>query len=240
MAPVGPESVVSEPEPYDPARPGHDAPATSAANGVGILLAALPACSCGCGRLLSGRQAKFASKDCHKPCTDCKRPIPRRPRQKPSVYASRRFCSSSCVMRHRMRGAPIGPGTKYRKRRINGRQIMEHRAVMEAHIGRRLAPDEIVHHINGDKLDNRLENLVIMDRVSHGLEHHPIQITSRVCAICEETFVPRRFQRTRTRTCGWSCRSILILAGRYGLSEPDAKARWWRRHSEIHARRSKR
>jgi hypothetical protein len=41
-----------------------NAAGTSAANGVGILLAALPACACGCGRLLSGRQTKYASKDC--------------------------------------------------------------------------------------------------------------------------------------------------------------------------------
>jgi hypothetical protein len=35
----------------------------------------------------------------------------------------------------------------------------EHRMVMEAHIGRPLLTSENVHHINGDRLDNRLDNL---------------------------------------------------------------------------------
>lgn len=46
-----------------------------------------------------------------------------------------------------------------------------HRHIMEQHIGRKLLPTEIVHHINGDKLDNRIENLQIVSRSEHNKIH---------------------------------------------------------------------
>jgi len=46
--------------------------------------------------------------------------------------------------------------------------VLEHRCVMETEIGRVLQRNEIVHHINGDKKDNRIENLSLMDWHTHG------------------------------------------------------------------------
>ena len=48
-----------------------------------------------------------------------------------------------------------------------------HREVMEKHMQRPLGSKEFVHHKNGVKNDNRLENLEIIDQPSHIRHHKP-------------------------------------------------------------------
>lgn len=57
--------------------------------------------------------------------------------------------------------------------RANSRhRVPEHILMAESRIGRLLADDEIVHHINGRRDDNRPENLRVMTQAEHACLHH--------------------------------------------------------------------
>lgn len=60
---------------------------------------------------------------------------------------------------------------KYRSKTINGKSVDLHRYIMEQFLGRKLRSDEHVHHINGNSLDNRLENLEVLSASEHARKH---------------------------------------------------------------------
>lgn len=50
--------------------------------------------------------------------------------------------------------------------------VAEHHLVIEENIGRYLKDNEVVHHINKNKIDNKIENLQLMTRSEHTKLHH--------------------------------------------------------------------
>lgn len=105
----------------------------------------------------------------------------------------------------------------YRKKKVDGRTVYEHRAIVERRLGRKLGRYEFVHHDNEIKKDNRPDNLVgpmtPRDHARHHMLVHPVQ---KECAICGATFEPPPSHRPRDRTCSGPCKAALISLSRLG------------------------
>jgi hypothetical protein len=66
-----------------------------------------------------------------------------------------------------MKRAGLTEKRKYVVINVAGKQVREHRFIMEQHLGRKLTKNEHVHHINGNPQDNRLENLQVLSNSEH-------------------------------------------------------------------------
>jgi hypothetical protein len=69
--------------------------------------------------------------------------------------------------------SPQHPRVLTRKAKMIRQYVMEHILLAESKLGRFLHDNEVVHHLNGIRNDNRIENIVVMTRAKHAKEHNP-------------------------------------------------------------------
>ena len=104
---------------------------------------------------------------------------------------------------------------------INGKNVFEHRIVMEKHLGRNLEPFEIIHHRDGNRLNNSISNLKVMTQSNHAAIHsqeryaYLRKINIRNCAQCEVEFLPSTYQIRTSKNlfCSRKCASVARRIG---------------------------
>lgn len=97
----------------------------------------------------------------------------------PSRFDKKHFCSQKCYSVWQR--VPLAD--KYVRITVNGKRVLEHRYLMELHLGRALLEEEQVDHINRIKSDNRIENLRVLSASEHGRlsSHHRGLAISSFC-----------------------------------------------------------
>jgi len=122
------------------------------------------------------------------------------------------------------------PGKLYRNR-----YCLEHHYVYWKYYGILTNDDEIIHHLNGDKFDNSIENLQLLKRSKHSSEH--IILKKRKCVLlkcpyCEKIFVRFYNQTHLGRTqigkkakSTFCCRQCVGSFGKFKLSEKKTSYR---------------
>lgn len=138
--------------------------------------------------------------------------------RRPGGYERGKMCATVFNITSTCRGGGyMYARTEPRHPKANSKGLYPlHRVLVENHIGRLLGPNEVVHHLDGDKSNNSIENLRLMTLQSHIKEHYPTPpkpLAELECPVCFAKFtLPPRYARLRARrnksglvACSRSC-----------------------------------
>ena len=103
---------------------------------------------------------------------------------------------------------------------VNGKKVRAHRHIIEQYLGRKLNPGEQVHHIDGNPLNNDINNLMVLNSLEHMKLHKQIYSDKKICEVCKKIYTPNPRKRKRQKCCGKDCANILrtrnMAKTRYG------------------------
>lgn len=101
------------------------------------------------------------------------------------------------------------------------KHISEHRLIMQRHLGRILRSDELVHHKDGNRLNNDISNLEVLAAKPHSRHHNLKYDITRKCVICGNTFDRDMDCGQKQKTCGTECGIKLAATSRTRLTRDD-------------------
>ena len=130
-------------------------------------------------RIIAGKQVFYCSRECYREWYRAKntRACPICGNEFIAKRSSQKVCSTECRRKYKSMNVEHkaymenGYIVEYQKGYNKKGNVKQHRRIMEEHLGRKLEPYEVVHHINGVKTDNRIENLQLMTASEHSSLH---------------------------------------------------------------------